>query len=464
MNSLRNNFKFAFTGQFIVIAASIGRTLLLPLILTLVSFGYWQTYLLYVSFLGLLSFGYNDGILLLYSKYDYKDLPKRHLRSSLFVFFVISLLLPIIIALILYFSKIIFNPLYYFVLINIPIVLTLGVFLSLLQTTNNIKKYSFYSAIDKVLLMIAVLLFWVFSITNYYYLILTDIAFKIVMLFSLFYYFKELIFGKLDSLNKCISSFLHNINVGYKLLFANFSGMIILGVGRFLVQGFLSIETFAKYSFGLVIINFLMISITSISTVVFPHYARKNISESRLNYVKINNIIVLFSPLVFLSYHPLYLLVFNFYPEYITIFNYFIYFLCFVPVTAKMSILNNTFYKTLRLEKIMLRENVISVIVFIFSSVCLIKFYTSISVIAISTLLSLTYRCYASQIYISNKLGIVTSYTKIIEEIILLISMIFIFNFFEVKLSFILLILILMVWFFYKKNEFINFIKMLPFK
>jgi len=44
---------------------------------------------------------------------------------------------------------------------------------------------------------------------------------------------------------------------------------------------------FAIYSFGLVLINFLMIGITSISTVIFPHFARKNKDQSKLNYIKL---------------------------------------------------------------------------------------------------------------------------------------------------------------------------------
>ena len=57
-------------------------TLIVPRFIDEYQYAYWQTYVLYVGYVGVLHFGLLDGLVLRYSKYDYEELDKARLRSQ----------------------------------------------------------------------------------------------------------------------------------------------------------------------------------------------------------------------------------------------------------------------------------------------------------------------------------------------------------------------------------------------
>ena len=72
------NTIYVIAAQSISLILGIARTLLLPVLLGITNFGYWQVYLLYMSYVGIFALGFNDGIYLKYGNYEYDELPKEH--------------------------------------------------------------------------------------------------------------------------------------------------------------------------------------------------------------------------------------------------------------------------------------------------------------------------------------------------------------------------------------------------
>ena len=146
------NTKIAIVTQGLVLVTSLIKSFLIPLLVSVESFGYWQVYLLYLPYIGLFYFGFNDGIYLRYGSYDYDDIPKEKFRGAIKVFLLFLIVETVISVFILNFfhdnEK--FLPLL-FVLLNIPIKGIYGTLIYVFQITNNIKKYCLYSLIDKVI-------------------------------------------------------------------------------------------------------------------------------------------------------------------------------------------------------------------------------------------------------------------------------------------------------------------------
>ena len=68
--------------QVVSLAVSFLMNLIVPKFISELEYAHWQTYMLYVGYVGVLHFGLLDGIVLRYSQYDYDELDKPRIRSQ----------------------------------------------------------------------------------------------------------------------------------------------------------------------------------------------------------------------------------------------------------------------------------------------------------------------------------------------------------------------------------------------
>ena len=129
-----------------------------------------------------------------------------------------------------------------FASINIPIAGLTGVLIYVLQVTNQLKKYSLYTILDKAIVLVIILLALIARTDQFILIILADIFSKLIVLALMIYSCRDLIFGKGVALGTAIKELFDNINVGIKLMLANFAGMMVLGFGRFIIERFESVS------------------------------------------------------------------------------------------------------------------------------------------------------------------------------------------------------------------------------
>ena len=79
---IKRNIGLSVIAQIISLAVSFIMNLVLPKFISEYQYALWQTYLLYVGYVGILHFGLLDGIVLRYSQYDYEELDKVRIRSQ----------------------------------------------------------------------------------------------------------------------------------------------------------------------------------------------------------------------------------------------------------------------------------------------------------------------------------------------------------------------------------------------
>ena len=90
------NVVFSILAQIISMAVSFVLTLIVPKFIDVFQYSYWQMYVLYVGYVGILHFGLLDGIVLKYSKYDYDELDKNKIRSQVFIMLVFTSIITLI--------------------------------------------------------------------------------------------------------------------------------------------------------------------------------------------------------------------------------------------------------------------------------------------------------------------------------------------------------------------------------
>lgn len=414
---LKNSI-FVVLAQSVSFVLGIAKVLILPLMLGVTNFGYWQVYLLYMSYVGIFALGFNDGIYLRYGKYDYVDLPKQIFRSSIRLFIGGQLFIMIIVSLL-----ILFEPdtnkqiVMMWASINIPIAGLSGILIYILQVTNQLKKYSLYTILDKFIVLLIIFLLFIFKADQYILVIIADVFSKIIVLALLSYSCKDILFGKGSSFETAYKELFQNINIGIKLMLANLAGMLVLGFGRFIVERFESIEVYGTYSFAISTINLLLVFISAVGLVIYPTLNRLEEFRYPKYFVELNKILVIIVFGLLISYYPLYIFISKVMNEFIQIFEYLPIVFAIVFIQSKMQIIINPYYKLLRKEKAMLRANVVGLIMavlFIAPSYFISK---SVLMVAVGTLLAMGIRLYISELYLKKILSIKHK-SNIITEIL----------------------------------------------
>lgn len=403
---LKNTF-FVVLAQSIKFLLGIVKALILPIILGVTNFGYWQVYLLYTGYVGIFALGFNDGIYLKYGKYEYEQLPKSIFRTSIKLFVIAQIVVTILVAVLILFEPDFNKQLaMFFASINIPIMGLTGVLIYILQVTNQLKKYSLYTVLDKAIVLIIILIAFINKTDQFIFIILADIISKLIVVGMMIYSCRDLIFGKGVSLEVATKEIFDNINIGIKLMLANFAGMMVLGFGRFIVERFESVEVYGTYAFAISTINLVLIFITAIGLVVYPTLSRIDKQRYPLYFKELNKTLKIVIFTLMISYFPLRIFIERFMSEYILIFEYLPIIFAVVFVQSKMQLLVNPFYKLLREEKIMLSANLVGLVMAI-ALVSLLYFTTySVAMVALSTLFAMGIRLYLSELYLKNKLNI----------------------------------------------------------
>ena len=269
-------FKFTLLAQIVVLILGIVKSLLIPKVLDVSGFGYWQIYVLYSTYVGIFMLGYNDGIYLIYGKYKYEELPFRRLRASnkwfvgmLSVFTVICST----VCLCAYANERQFAM--FFVCVDIILMGIYGLLIYILQITNQMKAYSLYSVLDKFIVLAFLVAVFLFRINvQYSVFILIDVFSKLVVSSALFFRCRNLFLGKSDSINEGFGEFSNDIRIGISLMLAQLMGQLIMGIGRFFIDFWGNIDEYAFYSFGVSITNLVLVFITAVSLVLYPTLKR----------------------------------------------------------------------------------------------------------------------------------------------------------------------------------------------
>lgn len=411
-----SSIKITFIAQVLVLILSLVRSLVLPKLLSVEDYGYWQVYVFYSAYVGMFALGYNDGVYLKYGKYQYDELPFERLRSSNIIYVLMLGAFTVIACGGSFFIHDTFRKL---AMIGVSLDIFLmginGLLVYVLQITNQMKAYSVYSVLDKVVLLLEILLIMFLPTRTFVWVVLADVISKLVVTVCLLWRFRSFFGGKRVPLKEGKCDFCDNVKIGLNLMIANLMGMFVTGIGRFVVDAFGSIEDYAYYSFGITVTNLVLVFITAVSLVLYPTLKRLPVSNYNGYFKKLNCFVTAFNFLALLLYYPAIWFIRFFLPGYISIFAYLHFLFGVIILQSKMQLLNNTFYKVLREEKSLMRSNMICVLIFLILALVSYYFTKSVTAIAVSTFVAMLYRCYVSEAYLRKKLGIEVPKSMYIE-------------------------------------------------
>ncbi|WP_033571603.1 hypothetical protein [Lacticaseibacillus rhamnosus] len=355
---LLRDFSYSISSNLISLAVSTLVVLIVPKFIGVTEYGYWQLYIFYTNYVGVLHFGWLDGIFLRYGGYHYEELDRPTFFSQFIQFLIFQLFLSIVLILIGLFSN---TPENKYIIIATAVAMVLinlmQFFLYILQDTSRIKEYAIVTTIGRVLYFLGVLVCLVGGVKSFQEYIIADLVGRAIALMYAVYSCREIVFLKLTYFSSSLKETWRNLSVGVKLLLANFASNLIIGVVRYGIQLRWGVRVFGKVSLTLNISGFLMTFISAISLVLYPVLRRMKEQRLRQVYTVLKTLLVFVLLLGLFVYYPLAWVLPVWLPKYADALKYMAILFPMCVYSGKFSLLIVTFMKTYRLEKKLLTLN-----------------------------------------------------------------------------------------------------------
>lgn len=441
----------------IVLATGFVKAFAIPAALSISDYGYWQIYLFYTLYVGITTFGYTDGIYLKYGGFDLDGLPFAKLRMAN-LFYLLLITAGCIGLLIFAILNDDFPRRIIFVAVALNII-ALGVIANIgltLQAVNELRAYAYLVSADKIFFALCLLGFVVNDLRNFYYLIIVDLVSKYLLLIFLLYRYRRLFFGGMAAISEGFNEFLDSSKAGAQLLIASLCGMLIFGAGRIIVEYGGSIENYAHYAFSVSLASIVFVSISALSVVIYPALKRL----PRANYLsyldKTSDAFLTILFLMLCGFFPAVLVINELFINYQPVLEFLPPMFVVIVLQGKMTLVNNTFFKALRLETQMLFANLSALIVVCVLSTIMYWSTGAIIGIVLATLFTVFICVYVSEIYLRHKVGGRLSWSMI-WEVCALSSFLVITTVFPYSVSFFLWIVIALFVATLKRDQIFSF-------
>ena len=359
---LVRNTATAFFAQGIAMALSIVQTLLIPRLLGVEQYGYWQLFIFYASYVGFFHLGLNDGVYLIKGGQDRATINKRSVNSQFLISVSFQFLIAVLICVIAITGG--FNDGREFVLVCTGVFLVIqnaASFLSfLLQAMNETRRSSYSTIVERLSFLVPLTVLLMTRTNSFRPYVISYIFSSVVQLCFCLWLCRDFIFSGLDDLPMALRESALSVRIGIKLMLANIASQLILGIARAAIDAAWGITTFGRLSFALSMVNFFLAFVSQASMVLFPALRQSKLSEIRRFYQYARDVMGLFFPIIYLLYFPMVWLLGLWLPEYSDSLVFFAFLLPICIFDSKMNITCTTFFKVRRQEGLLLLINVVT--------------------------------------------------------------------------------------------------------
>lgn len=400
------NFAWAVVTQVIRYLLNLLLLFIVPRELGVEQYAYWQLYLFYVGYIGFLQFGFNDGIYLRYGGFDTDELPRPLFRTYFWALLVSQALVSVILTGVLVVSVNDRSMAYAYVCaaLAVTVIGTNAMFVMTYQITNRIKHYSMIVILDNVTMLAGIgAVLWL-GIDSFRWVVAVHLGEKAAIFLVNIGVFRDLVLGERALLRQALPEVWANIAAGIKLMVANIMSLLLLGIGRFLVERFVGLVEFGLYSFAISMTNLALLFMASAGLVLYPLLCRLDQDSLPRLFERLNRLLVSIVLAMLLIYYPLRWIVLKWMAQYVPVLDYVFILFPMVVSQAKMQVVINNYYKSLRRERAMMWVNALSVLLFVFVAVPVFFAFRTVEVVVLSTLITLLFRCYISELYLRREM------------------------------------------------------------
>ncbi|SPT53759.1 Uncharacterised protein [Actinomyces bovis] len=355
----------AFFAQGVSLLVSTCVSLLVPKLLGVSAFAYWQLFLFYSSYVGFFHFGLNDGVYLIEGGRSVDDLDWPRVGSQFVASVIVESALAlgglIAVHLIIGYEErsfVVSMALLYMVIANSASFLGM-----LFQALSETKVFSFSTLVDRVIFGAGLLGGLALGIEDYRFFVYVMVGAKVFSLIYCLIKGRLLFVGLSGEVLHGFKRCLRPIVIGVQLMVANLAGMLVLGIVRIVVDRRWGIETFGQVSFGLTLVAFVLLFVGQVSMVLFPTLRGVGVVERRHLFSVMRDGLVLLMPVAYCLSIPAAWLVGKWLPDYGPALNYFLLMVPLCVFDGRANLLGVTFMKVFGRTRVLLWLNVLSLVV-----------------------------------------------------------------------------------------------------
>lgn len=275
---LKKGITYVLIANIVNLIFNLISNFVLPKFLSVDAYADIKTFQLISSYIGVLSFGYVDGIYLKYGGNDIREINDVEIGIGTSTFRISQVAVTIILLLISFLLKDKVFIISSLVIISLNMT---GYIKSLYQATGEFGRYARATNYTALFTFIAnVVLLFVFSIKNDSILYL--LAYVIIDFLIWIYLEIELCVRFDKKINFfCYSNenLISNSKSGILLMLGNFSSILLTSMDRWFVKALFNTMDFALYSFAVSIEGFLNVAITPITVTLYNYFCKNKDPE-----------------------------------------------------------------------------------------------------------------------------------------------------------------------------------------
>ncbi|MDO4784060.1 MAG: hypothetical protein Q3997_03120 [Propionibacteriaceae bacterium] len=388
------------------LAISILTLLLIPKVMPVDDFGYWQLYIFYLGYAGFAHLGMLDGLYLEYGGRQLDDLPQRPLRGQ----FAILTGLQVGGALVLVVlgtqvgdpnhRLVLFSTALGLVAVNLRMY-----FMRLLQAVGKLKHYAVLMVTDRLLFIVTVVGLLVFKQLTVERMLAVDVAARFVVLLLAFVMFRSLALGALPSVREAFTASRVSIGIGLPLLASGVANLLVPGFMRISIERGWPISEFGKTSLALSVLGLLTTLIATVGTTLFPELRRMDAEQQLRTYRRLRSMILTLGLLILPMYYVAALFIMVWLPQYHDSVLFLALLFPAILFETRTNVINIPFCNALRKERQMLLANLTG---------CLLSAGLAVAVFAIRNLelamaligVLMAIQCYLLEIPVRRKLQV----------------------------------------------------------
>ena len=326
--SLKRNFSYAFAAQGVALAVGCLTNLILPRVLGAEDFSWWQLFTFYATYIPCLALGLNDGVYLRYGGRDKSQLDPAALRSQFWVGAAFQLVLA-----------------------------------AAVQARGETDVYSRSLIWSKGAYLAGQCLLLGVGAAGVFDLMALYIGATGLGLVCLWVKIRDEFRGAELRFALGAAECRRSAAAGLSLMLSNLCAMLVLGVGRQVVDLRWGVLAFGQVSFSLTLINFGLTFLSQVSMVLFPALRRVPEDQQAVYCRRLEDGLYLLLPWIYVLALPGRALLEWWLPEYREALAWLPLVLPICYFDCKMNLLGNTFLKVLNRQTQLLTINVCTILV-----------------------------------------------------------------------------------------------------
>lgn len=308
--NIRKSLLKVFSANALQLISNLIIGFVVPVVMNIEEYANLKTYMLFISYVGLLHFGFPDGLFIKYGGKRINDVNKEELKGEHNFFVIFQLVVSSIFFIISIISK---NIIVFLFSISILPIMLQCFHKNIAQATGDFNKYSKIMYIYTIsYLVMNVILALIMKEHNYVLYCLTTFVSNLVSVLFFEYKFFHNYKNYTSLYDK--KQIKNTIKKGFFIMLGNLIVLGLFSIDKWFVKLFYSTEDFAYYSFAVSMINIVNTLVGAIS-ITFYNYLCLNNNAKNINVLK--KLLITFGGLASACYFPLSIIVNVFINKYV---------------------------------------------------------------------------------------------------------------------------------------------------